>query len=100
MEPEPDGPPKPTLRDSVANLSEELAAKDREIASLKSHVAELEAARDVAPAPQTLEQLWDAAVEQLESKPLPQRAREVILEAGRHSPGSAIFAYIFPNCVI
>jgi hypothetical protein len=40
MEPErkPDGPPKPTLRDSVANLSEENA-------SLKAHIAELEAAR-------------------------------------------------------
>jgi len=35
-------PPKPTLRDSVANLSEEVAAKDRVIDDLKSRVAELE----------------------------------------------------------
>jgi hypothetical protein len=39
------GEPKPTLRDSVANLSEEVAAKDRRIVELESHVAELEAAR-------------------------------------------------------
>ncbi|MPZ36607.1 MAG: hypothetical protein GEU95_00860 [Rhizobiales bacterium] len=35
---------KPTLRDSVANLSEESTAKDREIEALKAHIAELEAA--------------------------------------------------------
>jgi hypothetical protein len=49
MAPEPrteDGKPKPTLRDSVANLSEEVTAKDREIAQLKDHIAELEAARE------------------------------------------------------
>jgi hypothetical protein len=34
--------PKPTLRDSVVNLSEDNAAKDLEIAGLKAHVAELE----------------------------------------------------------
>ena len=42
------GEPKPTLRDSVVNLSEEVAAKDREIANLKTHIAELEAAREAA----------------------------------------------------
>jgi hypothetical protein len=41
---------KPTLRDSVANLSEDVAAKDAAIASLKAHIAELEAAGDTAPA--------------------------------------------------
>jgi hypothetical protein len=38
MKPEPraeSGEPKPTLRDSVANLSEEVVAKDREIESLQ-----------------------------------------------------------------
>jgi hypothetical protein len=47
---EPEQPPsdKPTLRDSVVSLSEEGAAKDREIAGLKTHVAELEAAREAA----------------------------------------------------
>jgi hypothetical protein len=43
------GEPKPTLRDSIVNLSEEVTAKDREIADLKTHIAELEAAREVAP---------------------------------------------------
>jgi hypothetical protein len=46
VEPEKPNSNKPTLRDSVANLSEEGAAKDREIAGLKAHVAELEAARE------------------------------------------------------
>ena len=54
MAPEPrteTGEPKPTLRDSVVNLSEQLAAKDREISELKDHIAELEAARETrAPA--------------------------------------------------
>ncbi len=48
MKPEPrdkSGEPKPTLRDSVVNLSEEAAAKDRKIADLESHIEELEAAR-------------------------------------------------------
>jgi hypothetical protein len=35
-------------RDSVANLSEEVAAKDKRIVELESHVADLEAARPVA----------------------------------------------------
>jgi len=39
--PEPGAEPKPTLRDRVANLSEESVA-------LKAHIAELEAARDEA----------------------------------------------------
>jgi hypothetical protein len=39
--------PKPTLRDSVASLSEESAAKDQRIAELMAHVTELEAAREV-----------------------------------------------------
>jgi ClpX C4-type zinc finger protein len=41
--------PKPTLRDSVANLSEENAAKDQRIAELEARVQEAEAARDVTP---------------------------------------------------
>jgi hypothetical protein len=48
MKPEPrdaHGEPKPTLRDSVVNLSEEITTKDREIAVLKAHIADLEAAR-------------------------------------------------------
>jgi hypothetical protein len=44
------GEPKPTLRDSVVNLSEEVEAKNREIAQLKDHIAELEAARDTVDA--------------------------------------------------
>jgi hypothetical protein len=36
---------KPTLQDSVVQLGEENAAKDKEIAHLKAHVTELEAAR-------------------------------------------------------
>jgi hypothetical protein len=46
-EPEKPRGDKPTLRDSVAGLSEEIAAKDREIADLRNHVAELTAAREV-----------------------------------------------------
>ena len=42
---------KPTLRDSVVNLSEESAAKDREIEELKAHAAELEAARGTTALP-------------------------------------------------
>ena len=48
MKPEPrdaHGEPKPTLRDSVVNLSEEVTKRDREIVDLKSHIEELEAAR-------------------------------------------------------
>jgi hypothetical protein len=45
-EPEKPKDGKPTLRDSVAGLSEEVAAKDREIAGLREHVAELAAARE------------------------------------------------------
>ena len=37
---------KPTLRDSVTELSEEVADKDGEIARLNEHIAELEAARN------------------------------------------------------
>jgi hypothetical protein len=44
------GEPKPTLRDSVVNLSEENEAKAREIADLKIRLAESEAAREAAPA--------------------------------------------------
>jgi hypothetical protein len=43
------GDPKPTLRDSVANLSEEITAKDRRIAELEALVQELEAARVQQP---------------------------------------------------
>ncbi len=39
------GEPKPTLRDSVVNLSEQVEAKDREIFGLKAHIADLESAR-------------------------------------------------------
>jgi hypothetical protein len=42
IEPEPEGEPKPTLRDSVANLSEDNHAKDGEIAQLKARIVELE----------------------------------------------------------
>jgi hypothetical protein len=48
MKPEPRteaGEPKPTLRDSVVNLSEENEALKREVSGLKEHVAELEATR-------------------------------------------------------
>jgi hypothetical protein len=38
--------PKPTLRDSVANLSEENAAKDQRIAELEARVQEAEATRE------------------------------------------------------
>jgi hypothetical protein len=38
--------PKPTLRDSVANLSEENAVKDQRITELEARVEEAEAARD------------------------------------------------------
>jgi hypothetical protein len=63
MRPEPrteDGQPRPTLRDSVVNLSEEVSAKDREIAALRAHIEELEAARaptadSAAPVEQVLE---------------------------------------------
>jgi hypothetical protein len=48
IEPERPKSDKPILRDSVVNLSEEGAAKDREIADLKTHIAELEAARETA----------------------------------------------------
>jgi hypothetical protein len=47
QEPEPrdhNGQPKPTLRDSVANLSEEVHAKKREVDGLLAHIADLEAA--------------------------------------------------------
>src|SRR5262249_53387307 len=40
---------KPTLRDSVANLSEENAVKDKRIAELEARVQEAEAAREVSP---------------------------------------------------
>jgi hypothetical protein len=39
---------KPTLRDSVVNLSEDNTAKDLEIAGLKAHVADLESSRETA----------------------------------------------------
>jgi hypothetical protein len=48
--PDKDKEGRPTLRDSVANLSEANDAKDREIAQLKDHIAELEAAREPTPA--------------------------------------------------
>jgi hypothetical protein len=41
--------PKPTLRDSVANLSEENAAKDRRIADLEVRLQEAGAARQAPP---------------------------------------------------
>jgi hypothetical protein len=47
---EPDQQKGPTIRDSVVALEEAGLAKDREIADLKAHIAELEAARDTAPA--------------------------------------------------
>jgi hypothetical protein len=49
IEPEKPKDGKPTLRDSVVNLSEDNAAKDRRIAELEAHTADLEAARPSAP---------------------------------------------------
>jgi len=45
FEPEKPKSAKPTLRDSVANLSEEVTGKNREIAELTDHITELESAR-------------------------------------------------------
>jgi hypothetical protein len=62
MGPEPKpGDDKPTLRDSVVNLSEDNAAKDLEIAGLKAHVAELESSRETA-ADLTAEKLLEEAL--------------------------------------
>jgi hypothetical protein len=69
-EPKPPGEPKPTLRDSVAKLSEEAVAKDREIADLKAHIAELEAARETAAS-------IDAWVSALLDKPSEKRAESL-----------------------
>src|SRR5215471_3005212 len=71
MAPEPrteSGEPKPTLRDSVVNLSEERDALKRELAQLKDDFAELEAAREATPAqsaPLTIKQHCDALIELL-----------------------------------
>jgi hypothetical protein len=54
MEPDKDGPSKPTLRDSVANLSEEVAARDRRIAELTAELQEAQAAREQATPALTL----------------------------------------------
>jgi hypothetical protein len=43
---DPEKESKPTLRDSVANLSEANDAKDREITDLKAHIEDLQASRD------------------------------------------------------
>jgi hypothetical protein len=43
------GQPRPTLRDSVVNLSEENMTLKREVADLKAHIADLEAARETEP---------------------------------------------------
>jgi hypothetical protein len=65
------GEPKPTLRDSVVNLSEDNAAKDRKIADQEAHIAELEAAlaaresTAVDPAAATFEQLKPRLIELL-----------------------------------
>jgi hypothetical protein len=65
MEPEPKPEDaKPTLRDSVVNLSEDNAAKDLEIAGLKAHVAELESSRETA-ADVTAEKLLEEALQAL-----------------------------------
>jgi hypothetical protein len=56
IETEPRGEPKrPTLRDSVANLSEEAAAKDQRISELEARLQEAEAARSI----DTLDDLRD-----------------------------------------
>jgi hypothetical protein len=55
---------KPTLRDSVVSLSEDSAAKDTEITSLKAHVAELEASRETA-VDDTVEKLLEEALQAL-----------------------------------
>jgi hypothetical protein len=54
------GEQKPTLRESVAKLDEANATKDCEIASLKEHIAELEAARHSDP---VSADAWIAALE-------------------------------------
>jgi hypothetical protein len=56
--------PKPTLKDSVVNLSEDNAAKDLEITGLKAHVAELESSRETA-ADATVEKLLEEALQAL-----------------------------------
>lgn len=75
--PAPENNPKPTLRDRVANLSDE----NRD---LKAHVAELEAAREAAPVEQfvrtnSVEEHVDALVELLQDQP--PRAVDKIVRA-------------------
>jgi hypothetical protein len=65
-QPDPNAPPKPTLRDSVANLSEENAAKNQRIAELEARLQEAEAARESgAAAPLTVEAALDFVVTEL-----------------------------------
>jgi hypothetical protein len=70
IEPEPradDGSvePKPTLRDSVRNLSEDVDGKAREIDALKAHIEELEARAAACPH-------CSQAASQVESEPASQ----------------------------
>jgi hypothetical protein len=67
---EEDGERKPTLRDSVVNLSEEVGDKDRGIAQLKEHIAELEAGREST-----------AAVEAADSTPLAEQIHRRLSDA-------------------
>jgi hypothetical protein len=82
MAPEPrteSGEPKPTLRDSVANLSEANDAKDRKIAQLEEHIAELEAARETTPAEtETLAALRKQYVTRTTILTIPERRKELI----------------------
>lgn len=91
MKPEPrtaTGEPKPSLRDSVANLSEEVTAKDREIADLKEHIAELEAAHpavpsnvDVASTASPVNALHTLLAHMTDKAPLAQLARDAPIDA-------------------
>jgi hypothetical protein len=47
--PKPPGEKRPTLRDSVASLSEDKTRLETEIAQLKEHIVEIEAASEIDP---------------------------------------------------
>ena len=75
--PEPSS--KPTLRDSVVALDEANAAKDQEIAGLKAHIAELEAARKSGGNQHELERMNIALrseIEDLRAAPKTDKGKE------------------------